>query len=371
MILNIYLSKNNFSDSEIANFLSYRFLAVILLSYPLGYFITFRRLKPMFIISSFLMPFIAIALVLSIKLSLSIYLNYLFFIWGIIFVIFQICVLPFIMRYSSDKNQTYCISLSFSTHSIAMLISGLLIFISSNLLNIDEGDILIFLSIIGFGSFYFALKINEVNMHNSTNVVKDRKYDWHLIFQCIFPTLIIAIGAGLTIPFINLFFFHNFNLDSSGFALVGGITSLLIAISSLLVPFLKQKYGFKKSIINTQLYAVIALVLLSSTAYFNELSFMIFFAIFFYMFRAPLMNMAAPLTSELTMSYVGNKNQEMLSAIVAAIWSGSWFFSSKIFKFLIDINFNYSQIFYITSFLYLVGIYLYYKLIKKHEIKNN
>ena len=83
------------------------------------------------------------------------------------------------------------------------------------------------------------------------------------------------------------------------------------------------------------------------------------------------MNMAAPLTSELTMSYVGNKNQEMLSAIVAAIWSGSWFFSSKIFKFLIDINFNYSQIFYITSFLYLIGIYLYYKLIKKHEIKNN
>ena len=83
------------------------------------------------------------------------------------------------------------------------------------------------------------------------------------------------------------------------------------------------------------------------------------------------MNMAAPLTSELTMSYVGNKNQEMLSAIVAAIWSGSWFFSSKIFKFLIDINFNYSQIFYITSFLYLIGIFLYYRLIKKHEIKNN
>ena len=88
------------------------------------------------------------------------------------------------------------------------------------------------------------------------------------------------------------------------------ITSLLIAMSSLLVPFLKQKYGFKKSIINTQLYAVIALVLLSSTAYFNELSFMIYFAIFFYMFRAPLMNMAAPLTSELTMSYVGNKTKK-------------------------------------------------------------
>ena len=76
------------------------------------------------------------------------------------------------------------------------------------------------------------------------------------------------------------------------------------------------------------------------------------------------MNMAAPLTSEITMIYVGRKNQEMLSAIVAAIWSGSWYFSSKIFKFLIEQNFSYSEIFYITAFLYLLGIILYYYLLK-------
>ena len=81
--------------------------------------------------------------------------------------------------------------------------------------------------------------------------------------------------------------------------------------------------------------------------------------------RAPLMNMAAPLTSELTMIYVGENNQEMLSAIVAAIWSGSWFFSSQIFKILVDSDYNYSEIFYITSALYLLGIFLYYLLIKK------
>ena len=77
------------------------------------------------------------------------------------------------------------------------------------------------------------------------------------------------------------------------------------------------------------------------------------------------MNMAAPLTSELTMIYVGKNNQEMLSAIVAAIWSGSWFFSSQIFKILVDSDYNYSEIFYITSVLYLMGIFLYYLLIKK------
>ena len=82
------------------------------------------------------------------------------------------------------------------------------------------------------------------------------------------------------------------------------------------------------------------------------------------------MNMAAPLTSEMTMRYVGNKNQEMLSAIMAAIWSGSWFFSSQIFRFLKERGVEYAYIFYITAALYAFGILMYYFLIIDYEKKN-
>tara|TARA_B100000683_G_scaffold263312_1_gene291439 strand:- start:2526 stop:3737 length:1212 start_codon:yes stop_codon:yes gene_type:complete len=368
LILNIYLSKNSFSDSEIADLISYRFLAVILLSYPLGYFISFKRLKIFFVISSALLPIVAILLILLIQYSVHDYLKTIFFIWGILFTMFQVSVLPFIMRYSNKKNQTYSISLSFATHSIAMVIAGLIIYITSNFL-IDEGQILIIISCFGFVSVFYSLQIYEpVFVDNLDN--KKRKYNWKLILQCVLPTLVIAIGAGLTIPFINLFFFHTFNIDSARFALIGGATSFLVAFSSLIVPFVKKEFGFQKSILNTQLIAVLSLIALSTTAYFNEYYFVVYFAIFFYMLRAPLMNMAAPLTSELTMNYVGKNNQEMLSAIIAAIWSGSWFFSSQIFKILVDSDYNYSEIFYITSVLYLLGILLYYFLIKKF-INNN
>ena len=368
LILNIYLSKNSFSDSEIADLISYRFLAVILLSYPLGYFIRFKRLKNFFVISCALLPIVAISLLLMIKYSINEHLKIVFFIWGILFTMFQVSVLPYIMRYSSKKNQTYSISLSFATHSIAMVISGLLIYLSSNFFLVSEGDVLIIISCVGFVSVYYSLQIKEPMFPKNIDK-KNRKYDWKLILQCVLPTAVIAIGAGLTIPFINLFFFHCFNIDSAEFALIGGTTSFLVAFSSLIVPFVKKEFGFQKSIINTQLIAVLSLIALSTTAYFNEYNFVVYFAIFFYLMRAPLMNMAAPLTSELTMIYVGKNNQEMLSAIVAAIWSGSWFFSSQIFKLLVDSDFNYSEIFYITSVLYLVGIFLYYLLIKKF-IKN-
>ena len=67
---------------------------------------------------------------------------------------------------------------------------------------------------------------------------------------------------------------------------------------------------------------------------------------------------------------VGKNNQEMLSAIVSAIWSGSWFFSSQIFKKLMNLGYSYSNIFYITSALYLVGILLYYFLIRSYRLKH-
>jgi len=283
-------------------------------------------------------------------------------------MLFQVSVLPFIMRYSSDKNQTYSISLSFATHSIAMLFSGFFIYIMYNIFSLLESDILIIISLLGLGSTFYSVRINEPIIIKNDKV-KKREFNWNLIMQCSLPTLVIAIGAGLTIPFINLFFFHKFEVDSSGFALIGGLTSLIVASSSLLVPFVKSTFGFEKSIINTQLLAVLALILLSTTAYFNQYRFILYLAVFFYMMRAPLMNMAAPLTSELIMKFVGKKNQEMLSAIIAAIWSGSWYFSAKIFKYLMEEGYNYSEVFYITSILYLIGILLYYLLIKK--FKNN
>ena len=83
------------------------------------------------------------------------------------------------------------------------------------------------------------------------------------------------------------------------------------------------------------------------------------------------MNLAAPMTSELTMNYVGKSNQEMLSAVMSAIWSGSWYFSSQIFRFLIDSGYTYSTIFYLTAILYTIGVFSYYLLILSYERKNS
>ena len=69
LILNIYLAKQGFSDPEIANFISYRFLAVMLLAFPLGFYIKGKPLKPFFMFGSLGVPLVAIFLVIAVQNS--------------------------------------------------------------------------------------------------------------------------------------------------------------------------------------------------------------------------------------------------------------------------------------------------------------
>jgi len=52
---------------------------------------------------------------------------------------------------------------------------------------------------------------------------------------------------------------------------------------------------------------------------------------------------------------------------MAAIWSGSWFFSSQIFRYLKAEGLPYAYIFYITAVLYSFGVFMYYLLVLDYE----
>ena len=65
LILNIYLRKKGFSDPQIANYNSLRFLGVLMFALPFGIFIKSRNLKPFFILSSFMVPFFSLLLINS------------------------------------------------------------------------------------------------------------------------------------------------------------------------------------------------------------------------------------------------------------------------------------------------------------------
>lgn len=363
----IFMQNAGYSDYESAGFIAFRFLGVILLAIPFGYYIKGKKLKPFFYIGAIGGPLFALLIIMATKIHADNLLYFAQLMWGVSFVFNQIPVIPYILRNANKEQETEGISLSYSTYSFAGIVGGLLIFILNKLNPVvfTEGNILLLIVLICFVNVYFIYKMpnQETIPELENNKIQLKDYDWHLISKSLIPTLIIAVGAGLTIPFIGIFFYNVHHLNTDWFGILSSVASVLVAIGALYVPFIKKHIGFKIAIPTTQAFAVIALALLATTQFYADLSIAIFIASLCFLIRQPLMNMAGPMTTELVMDYVGKKNQEMVSALTSAIWSGSWFISGLIFKYLRQSGIDYVYVFLITVILYGFGVVWYYSLI--------
>lgn len=380
LILNIYLRKQGFTDPEIASFNSLRFVGALAFALPLGIYIRGKRLKPFFKVAAIIVPLTSAMIIESIHFSMIPLIQLSFLSWGIGMMLMRVCSLPFIIRNTTPENSTEALSLSAATWSLSTIFSGILIstldwvsFIDFFGLTIsfNEHSILWIITIVGMCSLSFVMGIEEdgqeTGNHRNDIFSLREYYDWKLIFKAISPLVLISIGAGLTIPFVNLFFNSIFGFSSSDYSILGSFTAMLVFMFSLLVPTLRKRYGYWMTIVVVQSLAIICLVVMSLTEVYSYHGYAVIIAVVAYVLRQPLMHMAHPASNELMMNYVGKNNQELISALSSSLWSASWFISAKIFEWLRILEFKYFEIFLITAFLYAIGVILYAILIREYE----
>ena len=371
MLLNLYMLKCGYTDVQIAHYISWRYIAVVLFAVPFGMYLRQRRILPVMWATAIILPILSLLLIQSIEQHFTTGIVSLAILWGVVFNLVGIPIVPYILRHAAPETRSEAIALHTASWSSSQIIVGLSIAVlSGSLPNIFTDKLLLQLfSLLGLVALFFLSRIkiteNIPNADQDNNIPHTKQaanYDWLLIAKASVPTLLVAIGAGLAIPFMNLFFHNSFGLDSTHFALLGMVTSFLVSFSVLFTPYIKNKMGYN-AITATQLASISMLILMGITDFFNAYSLALWVALLCYMLRQPLMNLANPLTSEMTMYYVGKNNRELISAIGSSIWSGSWFFSSQIFAWLRGLNLRYGSVFLITSGLYLVAVLLYMYLI--------
>lgn len=371
LIFNILLIKLGYSDAEAGILTSLRYLGVFCLSLPVGIWMKGRRLKPFFIIGALSVPVFSLAMIWFLDYKND-YLNYvLSFIWGCCTIMLQVTILPFIMRNSGAKLQTDAIAFMYTNFSVSQILAGACIIFGRTWLELDEKQILLSLSIFGllFGVLIFFLREKKSEMGEDDKIHSfqelKQKYDWKELIYLMIPNTFLTVGAGLTIPYMNLFFFQKFNLDSQDFALLSSITALLVIAGTLIVPNIKRKYGYNASITITQVIAVIFLYLMAVTDLYTyaESKIVLICALLFFAFRQPFMQIAVPMTRSLMMNYTRKRNHEMVSAMISSLRSSSYFFSGLFFSVLRDYNFTYFTIFSITATFYALGVYGYHRMI--------
>jgi len=380
LVLNIFLRKQGFSDPEIASYNSLRFIGALTFALPLGIYIRGKKLKPFFILAALIVPLTSVLIIESVYREIIPLIKFAFLLWGIGMMLMRVCSLPFIIRNTTSDNSTEALSLSASTWSLATIFSGIIISgldwvnnlsIGNWILYFNERTILWIITTLSISALFFAFRISEngykSNTSNTNILSLYKNYDWIIIIKALSPMIMISIGAGLTIPYVNLFFNSIFNLSSSQFSILGSITSFLVFIFSLMVPSIRKKYGYWFTIVIVQALSICCLIIMALMELYVFYPFALSIAITAFIFRQPLMHMAHPASNELLMNYVGEKNQELISALSSSLWSASWFISAKIFERLRLLDYRYYEIFLITAGLYIVGNIFFALLIKEYE----
>ena len=382
LVLNIYLRKQGLPDEAIAGMVAFQYAGGLFLSLPLGLFLRGRRIKPFMMAGAILVPLVSTSALIAFETEHFNLGKWLLLLLSMSFLQLDSFTLPFIVRTRQPDSEPEAISLAYSVYAVGMVFTGLLIMAITYIGPIDLGPFtwpgnefsaLISIALLALPAIFLLLPVKETTPDPTGKITTSNLslilsgYDWGRIARGLLPTSLLAIGAGLTIPFINLFFNSVFHLDSGTLALIGMASAVLVALLALAVPRIRRRHGYTVAITWAQCLAVLMLILMALTELFAHVPGMVILAVLFYLCRNPLMNMAGPMSNELVMKYVGPRNQDLTGALHAAIWSGAWFVSASLFQFFRATGLPYYQIFLLTAAFYSIAIFFYALLIRAYS----
>lgn len=370
LLLNLYLKQLGFDESQIGYVVSSRAVGMTLIAIPAAILMSRVRLKPILMISCLLFAvfsyFIATYQALLILIGFSV-------LTGMAFSFYRVAAAPFYMRNSTPVERTHLFSFSFGM----MLLAGMVGSIGSGkmvmLLSGMTGDIILGYQITLYIGIFVALlallpfmliKATEPSREESriSLSLEQLKQRGGFYFKISISNFIIGMGAGLIIPFLNLYFKDRFNLQPDTIGFYYFVVQLSMLAGSLSGPVLVKKFGLVRTVVITQM-ASLPFMLVLSYSYFLPLAFVAF------VFRGGLMNLGIPIVSNFGMEMAEKKEQGLVNALLMVAWTSSWMISAAIGGTLIE-TYGYTVTMNITIVLYVISTIAFYIFFRSAETKS-
>jgi MFS family permease len=121
--------------------------------------------------------------------------------------------------------------------------------------------------------------------------------DWRTAAKFFLPELAFGLGAGLTIPFINLYFRNRFGLASGTIGLYYSAAQALMMAAFLLSPLIARRWGAVRTVVAFQLTSIPFFVALALTTSLGV-------AVATFLLRHACMNMVHPVGSHFAMEVI-------------------------------------------------------------------
>ncbi|WP_336789199.1 MFS transporter [Paenibacillus sp. MMO-177] len=177
--------------------------------------------------------------------------------------------------------------------------------------------------------------------------------------------LLIGIGSGLVIPYLNLYFTNRFEISLSGMSFLLSLGQVMTIFSMLIGPTLASRVGQVKAIV---IFQTLSLPFLLITGFTN----MLLVASVSFLFRQALMNAANPLLSATLMNRVSARSQSLANSVMQTAFMLGWATMGPVQSHIISSHgyyWGYAVTFSITGCLYVTASLLFYMLFREKQKK--
>ncbi|PZA08178.1 MULTISPECIES: MFS transporter [unclassified Meiothermus] len=133
----------------------------------------------------------------------------------------------------------------------------------------------------------------------------------------LLPQGIVSLGAGLTMPFLNLFLRGKFALDYTAVGGLFALSSLATMATMLVQPYLVRRMGKVGAIIFVQAASLPFLVILAWVPWLPLVTVALFV-------RGALMNAAGPVYTALVMDHLDEEERSGFLLVEGSVWQLGW-----------------------------------------------
>ncbi len=178
--------------------------------------------------------------------------------------------------------------------------------------------------------------------------VRSRKLLHNAIFFLILVQVLIGLGAGLFIPYFNIYFVDHLGASSALFGLIDGGANALTALLTLVAPWLALRFGKIKGIALTELASIPIMLTIGLTG-------LLPLAALLYPFRQGLMDMSNGVLQVFSMEVVPEQRRGLANSGYQAAYQVAWAITAPIGGLIIARS-GYPLIFILGACCYLSAI---------------
>ncbi len=281
--------------------------------------------------------------------------------------LWSITMAPFLMENSGEEERTYLFSFGAGLQMLSAFtgnwIGGYLPTLIGNMLGVSAVNSRAYAGSLLVVGTMFILGLVPLLMLRTWQVASDEKSAFtpltyakkhpKLLGKLIGPIVITSVGAGLVMPFMNVFFRVVYHQSDHVIGTIFAWGSLSMGLGMLLAPLLADRLGKMKVVVFSQALSVPFLILLGFSPWF-------WLSAGAYFVRNALMNMSNPVYQTFVMESVEPGARATVASLVSMSWNFGWALSPTVSGYL-QVKYGFGPPFAGTVLLYSIAIILYWR----------